>query len=637
MVVNSDDGFSVKSGQAPGDIFGQLLGEFPGFRPGIGVVGASDTVFSFFVPQPGLYPFRLLYEQGTGGANCEWFTVTPAGQRVLINDSSQSTNAIYAYVAAENSPIYVSGVIPVNGASRVTANSITAFVVDGTPAQVASVQMWINGLPTTVNTSRSNNVTTAAVVNTGRAFLFLPGTNNTVTIVYTDNASPPHNYTNSWQFGVAGGSGPGGGFITLDSSNANPTVNVSATNSGFMVYPWQTFAVEPNDVAVWTEEQILGLMGPNCAILTAWPNSQNQETENAAPGPQSWPQGLYFVYMNYINWDIQGPKTATGDFTSSDGVTGYPKQEFPGLISGSYQDESGFPTTDWNNFSMLVETWLDFPEAGAWQMGVNSDDGFSVKSGQAPGDIFGQLLGEFDVAGGLGAADTIFSFFVPQPGLYPFRLLYEQGGGGANCEWFTVTPAGQRVLINDASQGTNAVYAYVAAENSPIYVSGVIPVNGASGVAANSITAVVVDGTPAQVASVQMWINGSPAAVSASRSNNMTTATAVNTGSPLLLLPGTNNTVTIVYTDNASPPRSYTNSWQFSVSPVVISKLSIVRQTLSFTVPTVVGSTYVLEYKDSLTDTSWTVAQTLAGTGDVVTFTDDTASSPARFYQIRVE
>jgi hypothetical protein len=55
--------------------------------------------------------------------------------------------------------------------------------------------------------------------------------------------------------------------------------------------------------------------------------------------------------------------------------------------------------------------------------------------------------------------------------------------------------------------------------------------------------------------------------VNASRSNNVTTV--VNTGSPFLLLPGTNNTVTIVYSDNASPPHSYTNSWQFSVMAVV--------------------------------------------------------------------
>lgn len=340
------------------------------------------------------------------------------------------------------------------------------------------------------------------------------------------------------------------------------TLTVFPTNDpGFIVYPWHTTMSEPNDVAVWTEEQILGLMGPSYAALTNWPNSQNGQTENAIFGPQ----GLYYIYTNYINWDIEGLTDSAGDFTSSNGVAGYPKQEFPGMIIGTYPDESGFAATDGNNFSMLVETWLYFPIAGTWQMGVNSDDGFSVRSGQAPGDIFGQLLGEYE--GGRGSSDSTFYFSVPEPGLYPFRLLYEQGGGGANCEWFTVTQAGQRVLINDSSQGANAIYSYVQSPNWPIYVSGVIPVNGATGVGLNeNITAFLVDGNAAQVASVQMWINGSPEAVSTSRNGNVTTATVSNPGNSSLLLPLASNTVTIVYSDYGLSPHSYTNSWEFATS-----------------------------------------------------------------------
>src|SRR5208283_4620852 len=134
----------------------------------------------------------------------------------------------------------------------------------------------------------------------------------------------------------------------LSAIHANFTNNVSTTNSGFIVYPWHTSAGEPNDAAVWTEEQILGWMGPNYATLTNWPNSRNGKTENAILGPQGW----CFVYTNYINWDIYGPTDGAGDFTSPDGVTKYPKQEFPGLITGNYPDESGFPKSDENNFSM---------------------------------------------------------------------------------------------------------------------------------------------------------------------------------------------------------------------------------------------------------------------------------------------
>ncbi len=44
------------------------------------------------------------------------------------------------------------------------------------------------------------------------------------------------------------------------------------------------------------------------------------------------------------------------------------------------------------------------------------------------------ILGEFD--GGRGAGETKFTFFVPIGGVYPVRMTYEQGGGGANVELY---------------------------------------------------------------------------------------------------------------------------------------------------------------------------------------------------------
>jgi hypothetical protein len=77
---------------------------------------------------------------------------------------------------------------------------------------------------------------------------------------------------------------------------------------------------------------------------------------------------------------------------------------------------------------MLVETWLDFPVAGKWQMGGNSDDGFSVKSGHAPGDVFGQLLGE------QAWGESTFSFLVPQPGVYLSYILIDEFSDMMGCQ-----------------------------------------------------------------------------------------------------------------------------------------------------------------------------------------------------------
>jgi hypothetical protein len=52
--------------------------------------GATDVQFPVVVQQAGVYPLRLTYWQGSGGGNCEFFSVTGTN-RVLINDRS-STN-----------------------------------------------------------------------------------------------------------------------------------------------------------------------------------------------------------------------------------------------------------------------------------------------------------------------------------------------------------------------------------------------------------------------------------------------------------------------------------------------------------------------------------------------------------------
>ena len=65
-------------------------------------------------------------------------------------------------------------------------------------------------------------------------------------------------------------------------------------------------------------------------------------------------------------------------------------------------------------------------------------------------------LGNFN--GGRGSADTVFAFNIAQAGLYPLRLVWFEGGGGANCEWFSVKADGTKVLLNDTANGGLAAY-----------------------------------------------------------------------------------------------------------------------------------------------------------------------------------
>jgi hypothetical protein len=72
-----------------------------------------------------------------------------------------------------------------------------------------------------------------------------------------------------------------------------------------------------------------------------------------------------------------------------------------------------------------------------------------------------------------------------------------------------------------------------------------------------------------------------------------------------------------------------------AASPVTTS-LSFNSDTFMLTVPTELGPTYVVEYKDSVDDPSWKVLTTLAGTGLPIPITDNGLTNTTRFYRVRV-
>ena len=64
------------------------------------------------------------------------------------------------------------------------------------------------------------------------------------------------------------------------------------------------------------------------------------------------------------------------------------------------------------------------------------------------------IVGYIDI--GKGASDVLFGFTVPQAGVYPFRLIYENGGGDANCEWFIRDQAVGDYLVNQPGSQVKA-------------------------------------------------------------------------------------------------------------------------------------------------------------------------------------
>jgi hypothetical protein len=189
MGVNSDDGFRTSAGD-PLDVFGSItLGEFDAGR------GAADTIFSFVVQEAGVYAFRTIWNEGTGGANIEWFSVKEDGSKVLVNDSANGGYKAYRALVGGTRP-YVKSVTPapVPRILNQPASEVSLLIVDGSVAvDDASIALSIDGTPVTVAKNRSGNTVTVTFT---PSTLFLPSDKHTAEITYKDASG--NTRTQSW-------------------------------------------------------------------------------------------------------------------------------------------------------------------------------------------------------------------------------------------------------------------------------------------------------------------------------------------------------------------------------------------------------------------------------------------------------
>lgn len=117
-------------------------------------------------------------------------------------------------------------------------------------------------------------------------------------------------------------------------------------------------------------------------------------------------------------------------------------------------------------------TILELP-AGAYQLGVNHDDGFKLSFGSEPRDYFKATVLSSSPA--LGDTSPI-SIAVTNAGKYPVRLIWGQHTNAAFLEFYLIDFAtGQRILINDRNNPVKIIsYRDTAALTQP-YVRFVSP------------------------------------------------------------------------------------------------------------------------------------------------------------------
>ncbi len=557
--VSSDDGFvMLLGGPLPADQLAAIkVGEYEGGR------GVGDTVMNIKVATAGLYAVRIAYENGTGDANIEfWSLAADRTTKVLVNDAANGGIKAYRAVTGGVSKAYARKVVPAAGASGVAPNTrIQVELVDGTsPIDPATAKLALDGTQLSVAATKAGNVTT---LNYLPATLFAGGSTHQAMVTYTDGGTP---ISLSWSFKVAQY-----GLLT-------PAMKVTPDTSkpGFV---WTVFA---NDAANQNsirraESALAGLLSD--AEGNPFPNLADPAAQGAAiaastaPSPANAP--IKFEIAGVINLSLTaGGTEGNASFGADKQMPGIPAT---GAGTGAATD----------GIAAEILTYIELP-AGMVGMGVNSDDNFRTLGGAARDAAGAVVMGERDPING-GSAETTFFMLVQEAGVYAFRTVYEQGTATANIEWFTLKTDGTKVLINDVANGGVKAYRAVSTPTAP-YVRMVEPPIAPRqlNVVRSNLTVVVEDGTAAVAdSSVALTVDGKSVTVTKTRQGKDLVVIYTPTG---LFIPDEEHSAVLTYKDSAGA--SLTAQWKF-------------RNLKNIVLPTAVLTENFDSYEEGKAPTGW--------------------------------
>jgi hypothetical protein len=322
------------------------------------------------------------------------------------------------------------------------------------------------------------------------------------------------------------GSGVGLAQVTVPASFAHPKAQANTSKEGFRVRTVQI------DRAL--EGRIAAAEAALAGMLT---DSSGQPLPNVADTSVFGPDGYYNEEVA-IDYEQNGGSTY--------GLM------FPGIPGTTFSND---------NFAVEAIAYLDL-DAGEYTMGVNSDDGFRVTVGvEARDQMSAMELGVYD--GARGAGDSIFTFTITKAGLYSFRLVYFEVGGGANVSWFMGDSKDTGVLLNDPYDPTSIKAYRELTTGNPPYFQIVQPSVGATAASPTApISGVIVDGSTAQVvaSSVELYLDGTKVNANPQKSGNKTTYSYLP---PTKLKSRSHHEVRVIFADSTSTVR--TNDYQFTV------------------------------------------------------------------------
>jgi hypothetical protein len=426
LIFNSDDGFRTTSGPNPSDIVSSINVS----QADVGR-GSSDTAVTLYIAQAGAYPFRTVWFQGGGGANLEWSADEqlphPTTRRLLNDDRNPEALKTYSARTANTMPAAISFIQPARGSGGPFLGNVPVQIeltAGASPVDQNSIVLKFDNATVTPVITPSGSKTKVVYQ---PPTLLASGSTHTFDIAFTSGGT---SYAATNTFTVAD-------YITLPPSLALPATAVDKAKTGFWIKTVQMDYDIGWNTSTRANYHVDGLLGwPNVADFSLFP------TINA----QGYIASMdYFIdTINFNGWSSAGGKFAAAN---------YAEYNIPGIPSAAAH-ESGR-----DDFSQEILTVLEL-KAGWYNMGVTSDDGCQVTFGN-PKEKYSLSLNRntADVGRGMDDGTDVGYFYVQQDGLYPTRLVWEQGGGGAGCEWYlhdivpgySASGVGTRRLINDTS------------------------------------------------------------------------------------------------------------------------------------------------------------------------------------------
>jgi hypothetical protein len=199
--VNDDDSFRLFVGANPRDFFATEVAQFQRNAPPFQSDTHSETQFTIEVPVAGVYPFRLLYWQTGLGANLQWYTILPSGERILINEplDDRSVNAFQTSSVVRTGSPYVGEVNPFPGSAGNPATELVEVVLfDGSvDLDDESVNLTLNGveLPVEAVEREGNRLWLEYAPDPART-----NPDNEIQLTYSDANGV--SYTNDWSFQI---------------------------------------------------------------------------------------------------------------------------------------------------------------------------------------------------------------------------------------------------------------------------------------------------------------------------------------------------------------------------------------------------------------------------------------------------